>query len=98
MKRTLATDEEVVEELWDRAAARKAARQFGETAVNALLGKGGAVRQPRSGTIASRLLREAAGSKNAARLVRQVQRLSLRLAHPRYLAQQVAAPLRSIGS
>ena len=93
MKRTLATDEEVVEELWDRAAARKAARQFGETAVNALLGKGGAVRQPRSGTIASRLLREAAGSKNAARLVRQVQRLSLRLAHPRYLAQQVAAPI-----
>jgi L-2,4-diaminobutyrate decarboxylase len=93
MKRTLATDEEVIEELWDRATSRKLARQFGETAVNALLGKSGAVRQPRSGTIASRLLREAAGSKNAARLVRQVQRLSLRLAHPRYLAQQVAAPI-----
>src|SRR6516162_1706405 len=93
MKRTLATDEEVVEELWDRAAARKAARQFGEIAVNALLGKGGAVRQPRSGTIASRLLREAARRKSAAGLASEIQRLSLRLAHPRYLAQQVAAPI-----
>ena len=93
MKRTPATDEELIEELWDRTATRKAARQFGEIAVNALLGKGGAVRQPRSGTIASRLLREAARSQSAAQLMRQVQRLSLRLAHPRYLAQQVAAPI-----
>jgi len=56
MKRTLATDEDVIEELWDRAAARKVAQHFAEIAVNALLGKGGAVRQPRSGTVAARLL------------------------------------------
>jgi L-2,4-diaminobutyrate decarboxylase len=93
MKRILATDEGVIEELWDRAAAGKLAQQFGAIAVDALLGKGGAVRQPRSGTIASRLLREAARSQSAARLVRQIGRASLRLAHPRYLAQQVAAPI-----
>jgi L-2,4-diaminobutyrate decarboxylase len=93
MKRTLTTDEAIIEELWDGASARKAARQFGEIAVTALLGKSGAVRQPRSGAIASRLLREAARSKGAARLVQQIQRSSLHLAHPRFLAQQVAAPI-----
>src|SRR6516165_4055989 len=93
MKRTLASGEDVIEELWDGATTRKIARQFAEIAVAALLEKGGAVRQPRSDAIATRMVRGAARSKNAARLVRQVQRLSLRLAHPRYLAQQVAAPI-----
>ena len=31
--------------------------------------------------------------KSAAGLAREIQRLSLHLAHPRYLAQQVAAPI-----
>jgi L-2,4-diaminobutyrate decarboxylase len=93
MKRTLAIDEDVIEELWDRGAARKVAQQFAEIAVDALIGKGSAVRQPRSATIASHFLREAARSRSAPRLLRQIRRLSLRLAHPRYLAQQVAAPI-----
>jgi len=93
MKRTLASGEDVIEELWDGAATRKIARQFAEIAVAALLEKGGAVRQPRSDAIATRMVRGAARSKSASRLVRQIRRLSLRLAHPRYLAQQVAAPI-----
>lgn len=93
MKRPLTRHQEVIEELWDRAGVRKLAREFGEIAVDALLWKGGAVRQPGSGTIAARLLRRAARSGSAGRLVRQIGRSSLRLAHPRYLAQQVAAPI-----
>jgi L-2,4-diaminobutyrate decarboxylase len=93
MKRTLASVEDVIEELWDGATTRKVARQFTEIAVAALLEKGGAVRQPRSGAIAARVLRGAAQSKSASRLVRQIRRLSLRVAHPRYLAHQVAAPI-----
>src|SRR6516165_11152086 len=93
MKRTLAIDEDVIEELWDRGAARKVAQQFAEIAVDALIGKGSAVRQPRSATIASHFLREAARSRSAPRLLREIRRLSLHLAHPRYLAQQVAAPI-----
>ena len=93
MKRALASDESVIETLWDVAATRKVARQFAEIAVGALLERGGAVRQPRSATLASHFLRGAARSKNAARLAQQIRRLSLRLAHPRYLAQQVAAPI-----
>jgi L-2,4-diaminobutyrate decarboxylase len=93
MKRRLASNEDVIEELWDGAATRKVARQFAEIAVDALLENGGAVRQPRSATIESHVLRRAARRQSAARLVRQIRQMSLRLAHPRYLAQQVAAPI-----
>ena len=93
MKRTGGTDEDVIAELWDRAATRKLGQRFAEIAVDALLGKGAAVRRPRSATIASRLLREAGRSKSAPALVRRIRRSSLLLAHPRYLAQQVAAPI-----
>ena len=92
MKRKPGSDD-VIEKLWDGAATRKLARQFAEIAVDALLGKGGAVRQPRSATIASQLVRGTRRSRSAAQLVQQTQRLSLQLAHPRYLAQQVAAPI-----
>jgi L-2,4-diaminobutyrate decarboxylase len=92
-RRTRAMHQEVIAALWDRAATRNLGRQFAEIAANILLGRSGAVRQPRSGTLAARLLREAAATKSAAPLVRQIGRLSLNLAHPRYLAQQVAAPI-----
>ena len=93
MKRRLASDEGVIAELWDGAAIRKIAVQFAEIAVEALLENQGPVRRPRSAATASHVLRPAARRKSAAGLAREIRRLSLRLAHPRYLAQQVAAPI-----
>ena len=93
MKRRLASDEGVIAELWDGAAIRKIAVQFAEIAVEALLENQGPVRRPRSATTASHVLRAAARRKSAAGLAREIRRLSLHLAHPRYLAQQVAAPI-----
>ena len=40
MKHTVASDEDVIEELWDGATTRKVARQFAEIAAGALLEKG----------------------------------------------------------
>ena len=93
MKRRLASDEGVIAELWDGAAIRKIAVQFAEIAVEALLENHGPVRRPRSAATASHVLRPAARRKSAAGLAREIRRLSLHLAHPRYLAQQVAAPI-----
>lgn len=67
--------------------------QFAEIAVDALLRNHGPVRRPRSAATASHVLRPATRRKSAAGLAREIQRLSLHLAHPRYLAQQVAAPI-----
>jgi L-2,4-diaminobutyrate decarboxylase len=93
VKRTLSSHAAVIRELWNPASTRKMAQQFGEIAADALLGKRGAVRQPGSAALAARILRGAARSNSVPGLVRQIQRSSLRLAHPRYLAQQVAAPI-----
>ena len=93
VKRTDSSDESVIAELWDPVSTRKMARQFAEIAADALLEKGGSVRQPGSQAMAARILRRAARSKSLPGLVRRIQRSSLRLAHPRYVAQQVAAPI-----
>jgi len=93
MTRTLASGQKLIEALWEPAAVRRVAGQFAEIAVDSLLGGRGAVRQPRSGARAARLLQEATAGRSAARIVRHIAQSSLRLAHPRYLAQQVAAPI-----
>ena len=67
--------------------------QFAEIAVEALVRNHGPVRRPLSAATASHVLRPAARRKSAAGLASEIQRLSLHLAHPRYLAQQVAAPI-----
>src|SRR5215468_7840650 len=81
VKQTDSADESVIAELWDPVSTRKMARQFAEIAADALLERGGAVRQPGSQALATRILRWAARSKSLPGLVRRIQRSSLRLAH-----------------
>jgi hypothetical protein len=64
LKQTDSSDESVIAELWDPVSTRKMARQFADIAADALLEKGGAVRQPGSQAMAARILRRAAGSKS----------------------------------
>jgi L-2,4-diaminobutyrate decarboxylase len=69
------------------------AREFSEIAAEALLTTGGPVRQPRSLQLARRLTRASQAELSPAELLRQIQRASLKLSHPRFAAQQVAAPI-----
>jgi glutamate/tyrosine decarboxylase-like PLP-dependent enzyme len=81
-----------MEVLWRPAAVRKLARELADIAADALLVRGGTVRTPDSERIAAAIVRGARKSSLTA-LVRQVQKSSLRLSHPRFAAQQVAAPI-----
>ncbi len=81
-----------MEALWRPTAVRKLARELADIAADALLVKGGPVRTPDSERIAAAILR-GAGKSNLPALVRQIQKASLRLSHPRFAAQQVAAPI-----
>ena len=91
MKRTPSSEAAVIRELWDRTTVGRLARQFAQIATDALLVQEGAVRRRGSSAIAGRIL--GARGRSPLALVRQIQRSSLRLAHPRYIAQQVAAPI-----
>jgi len=78
--------------LWQPAAVRKLARELAEIAADALLVNEGPVRTPQSERIAARIIQDGKRLDLAA-VVRQIQRSSLRLSHPRFAAQQVAAPI-----
>jgi len=93
MKRTPSSEEAVIGRLWDPASTRKMARQFADIAADALLANSGAVRRRGAAASAARILRGHTRSSALPRLVREIQRSSLHLAHPRYIAQQVAAPI-----
>lgn len=78
--------------LWEPNTVRTLARELADIAADALLVNAGPVRTPNSERIAAKIIRD--GKRlNLAALVRQVQRNSLRLSHPRFAAQQVAAPI-----
>jgi len=81
-----------VDALWEPAAVRKLARELSDVAADAMLVNGGPVRTPDSERIAARIIRDGKRLGLAA-LVRQIQKNSLRLSHPRFAAQQVAAPI-----
>ena len=68
------------------------AREFSQIAAEALLTTDGPVRQPQSPKLARRLAATSSG-RFPAKLVREIQRASLQLSHPRFAAQQVAAPI-----
>ena len=69
------------------------AREFADIAANALLVTDGPVRQPRSLQLARRLARMSHRELSPGKLVGEIQRNSLQLSHPRFAAQQVAAPI-----
>lgn len=69
------------------------AREFADIAAEALLRSDGPVRQPGSAQLARRLARPSSAKLSPAKLVREIQQASLQLSHPRFAAQQVAAPI-----
>ncbi len=81
-----------VDALWDPRTVRQLARELADIAADALLVNDGPVRTPNSEGIAAKIIRDGKRSDLAA-LVRRIQQNSLRLSHPRFAAQQVAAPI-----
>ena len=80
-----------IDALWQPSTVRKLARDFADIAADSLLVSGGPVRTPGSERIAAAIIK---GTKrNLTAMVRQIQKASLRLSHPRFAAQQVAAPI-----
>jgi L-2,4-diaminobutyrate decarboxylase len=84
---------EVARELWSPNAVRKMARELSEITTDALIRKNGPVRMPHSDQLAVKILKQATKKPDLVTLAREVQKASLRLSHPRYAAQQVAAPI-----
>jgi L-2,4-diaminobutyrate decarboxylase len=84
---------DAIKKLWDPAAVRKLARELADIAADALTVEDGPVRTPGSERIASSILRSSVKRLKVSALVREVQKASLHLSHPRFAAQQVAAPI-----
>ena len=84
--------QKLIRELWNPAEVRTLARQLADVASDVLIPVDRPVRRPGSERIASKVVRTRS-TKDFARLVRQVTHGSLALSHPRYGAQQVAAPI-----
>ena len=81
-----------VDALWEPRTVRTLARELADIAADALLVNGGPVRTPSSERIAAKIIRD--GKRlDLATLVRRIQKNSLHLSHPRFAAQQVAAPI-----
>jgi L-2,4-diaminobutyrate decarboxylase len=64
-----------------------------EVAAAALTVEGGPVRKPGSEQLAAKIIRRAAKNPDLLTLIREVREASLATSHPRYGAQQVAAPI-----
>lgn len=79
--------------LWQTTAVRKLARHLADIAAEALTVEGGPVRKPGSEKITGQILKLAGKRPDLEVLVRRVRESSLCLSHPRFAAQQVAAPI-----
>ena len=84
---------EVVQELWEPGSVRRLAGQLARIAAEALTVTNGPVRKPGAEQLAVKIIQGAAKKPDLVRLVRHVREGSLALSHPRYGAQQVAAPI-----
>jgi L-2,4-diaminobutyrate decarboxylase len=86
--------EGAIQELWKPKVVKSLARDLAEVAAKVLLVGGRPVRRPRADRIAADIIHRAK-AKNAdlVTLARQIAEGSLALSHPRYGAQQVAAPI-----
>ncbi len=93
MKQKHSSYQETVRRFWDPGTVRKLARELAEVATDALVRQSGPVRRPGYELAAAEILRQGARKPRLAALVREIQRASLGLSHPRYMAQQVAAPI-----
>ena len=85
--------EEVIQQLWRPTAVRRLARELADVAAKALTVSSRPVRRPRADRLAAQVIRRAAKNPDLVSLVRDISEASLALSHPRYGAQQVAAPI-----
>ncbi len=84
--------EKLIQELWNPSKVRTLARQLADIAAEVVIAGDRPVRRPGAERIAGKIVRKASSSDFAS-LARQVAQGSLALSHPRYGAQQVAAPI-----
>src|SRR5215472_9902590 len=89
----MSSTERLIAELWEPTRVRRMAHEFADVAADELLGRALAVRRRRSSERAGALVEADGGVTGPVTLARRVQRESLHLSHPRFLAQQVAAPI-----
>ena len=80
-------------QMWNPTRVRQQGRELGVLAARALTRRDGPVRDPNCLGRVRRLLRSRVTAENAVKIVAEVIETSLHLAHPRYVAQQVAAPI-----
>jgi len=83
---------QAVRKLWDPKSVRKMARDLADIAADALLGPHKFARSPNSERLASQII-GAKNKRSLAALVKEIQKASLHLSHPKFVAQQVAAPI-----
>jgi L-2,4-diaminobutyrate decarboxylase len=86
-------EEEVIQKLWKPTTVRKLALELAAVAVKVLTVHDRPVRKPRADRLAAQIVRRSRKTPNLVSLVREVCEGSLALSHPRYGAQQVAAPI-----
>jgi L-2,4-diaminobutyrate decarboxylase len=85
--------DEVIQKLWQPTAVRRIARQLADVAATALTVSGRPVRRPRADRLAARIIHRGRKTPDLVSLVQNIAEASLALSHPRYCAQQVAAPV-----
>jgi L-2,4-diaminobutyrate decarboxylase len=85
--------QEVIQKLWKPITVRKLALELAAVAARVLTAQDRPVRKPRAERLAGQILRPGRKTPNLVTLVREICEASLALSHPRYGAQQVAAPI-----
>jgi len=85
--------DKAIPDLWQPRAVRKLARDLADIAAQVLTVQRGPVRKPRSERLAAQIMQKARGRPEIADLAQSLSQASLALSHPRYGAQQVAAPI-----
>jgi len=85
--------DDLIRKLWNPAYVRRLARDLADVAAEALTVENGPVRRPEADRIASELLKQGSRKPDLVRMARKIRESSLALSHPRYGAQQVAAPI-----
>lgn len=81
-----------VRQLWHPPTVRELARDLANVAADVLVGPVRFARQPNSEKVAAGIIR-GAKTRDVTALGREIQRASLHLSHPKFAAQQVAAPI-----
>lgn len=83
----------MIQDLWDPSRLQRLANDWSKIAVATLTQRIGQVRRPGARRLAADVLSRKVTPSNLAAVVREIQQWSLHLSHPRYMAQQVAAPI-----